>query len=193
MHFALGALALGLVSTSALAEDCPAERAVYTMQSEYGEFRGQFIPSTHFASAASNLYFKLTTPQRPYWFRFASSNGYGGIAVIPIADPYAPEAEENGPADLLGEPEDEFGQVAQRELVATLRFLALDAELQETGNPPSGGDAAPPYLMMPEIGSTLWYAPRALTTDDTAERDPMPRGAFKLAECSPEAPGPAWP
>ena len=190
----LGVAVLCLGSGAAFAADCPAERAVYTMHSaDDGIFRAQFIPSLHMATAASDFYFKLSTPQRSYWFGFSSSNGYGGITLLPISDPYAEEAREDGPRDLLGTPktpEEEDGLIHQ---LSTLRFIALDQDLMELPDPPSSGDPAPPFLMMPEIGSALWYGPGALTDDAAAERDPMPRSAFKLTECLKEAPAKAWP
>lgn len=194
MRLAFGALALALVSAPAFAAECPAERAVYTMHSEDdGDFRAQFIPTLHMASAASDLYFKLTTPQRSYWFGFSASNGYGGVALMPISDPYAESAREDGPRDLLGTPETPEEENDMMRQVAALRFIALGDDLMETADPPSSGDDAPPYLMMPEIGTSLWYGPLALTEDPEAQRDPMPRGVFKLAECLKEAPAKAFP
>lgn len=172
---------------------CVAERAVYSMLDEDGEFRITLIPSQNYASAASNLYLKLTTPQRSYWFTFSSSNGYGGTTLLPVSDPYASAAKGDGPKQLLPEANDSFEEQAQRELLATLRFIALDNDLKEQANPPLAGEQAPPYLLLPEIGSTLWYAASALSEDQAAQRDPMSRNAFKLVGCEDEAPPKAWP
>lgn len=186
-----------LASTPAASQveavSCVAERAVYTMLDEDGEFRIALIPAQHQVSAASDLYLKLTTPQRSYWFNFSSSNGYGGITILPVSDPYAPTAQEDGPKELLPEVNDSFEEQAQRELLATLRFIALDKDLKELPNAPLGGEEAPPYLLLPEIGSTLWYAPSALSEDQSAQRDPMSRNAFRLVGCMDEAPPKAWP
>ncbi len=193
MRFAFGALALVLAATPALAEDCPAERAVYAMHSDdYGDYRAEFIPTLHMATVASDLYLKLTTTQRTYWFGFSASNGYGGITLLPISDPYSASAKEDGPRDLLGEPAPEEEASFMRQL-AQLRFIALGSDLMEMESPPSSGNAAPPYLIMPELGTSLWYGALALTEDPEAERDPMPRGVFKLTECLKEAPAKAYP
>ncbi|RYE72883.1 MAG: hypothetical protein EOO80_19725 [Oxalobacteraceae bacterium] len=195
--FALAALQFALIAAPAIAQEaplaCAAERAVYTMVDENGEFRAAFIPALHHASVVSDFYFKLTTPQRAYWFTFSASNGYGGITLIPVSDPYAPKAQENGPTELLREASDTFEEDAQRELLATLRFIPLDHDLKELPNPPSSGDTAPPYLLLPEIGVTLWYGASSLTEDQSAQRDSISRSAFKLVGCAQEAPPRAWP
>ena len=174
---------------------CPAERAVYELPSEYGLFRVSFVPGLHYASTASGLYLKLESPQRVYWFNFDSSMGYGGTSVNPVSDPYAEEARENGPRDLLpeGEGEDYTDQVVRTNTRNNMVFYTLDAELNFASDPPQAGQTAPPFLMMPEIGMTLWYGPAELTDDETASRDPMPRGTFRLTQCFTETPPPAFP
>lgn len=193
MRFALGALALGLLSAPALAEDCPAERAVYAMHSaDDGDFRVQLLPSLHMASVASDLYLKLTTPRRDYWFSFTASNGYGGITVMPVSDPYAADAKENGPRDLL-EPSYDAEEGIDSELLSQLRFFAMDDQLGVLDDPPRMGEAAPPYLMMPDLGMALWYNFLYLSEDREDTSDTMPRGVFKFAECLTEAPARAYP
>jgi|GEM_PF-598805 len=190
LPFALLALP---VAANAAEPACPAERGRYVMTAEEGEFRASFIPALHHASMASDFYLRLDTPQRPYWFSFSISQGYGGISLIPVSDPYADSAREDGPRTLLAMDDDDPHDDARREVLSSLRFILLDDSLAEIPNPPSSGDAAPPYLMLPEIGVTLWYGPRSLTEDETAERDPMPRAVFKLAGCATQEPAKAWP
>ncbi|KPL69153.1 hypothetical protein SZ64_14185 [Erythrobacter sp. SG61-1L] len=196
------ALGSGLLLAPALAHaeeaqagaaSCPAERAVYTLPSEEGDIHASFIPARHWPSAASDLYFKLTTPRRDYWFSFAVSNGYSGITLLPVGNPYDPAAEDGGPASLLPETESPEDQDAELELLAKLRFLPLDANLMVAENPPSAGQEAPPYLMTPELGEALWYDVAMLTPDPEAEADSMPRGAFRITGCLAEAPAKAWP
>ena len=81
---------------------CEAERAVYEMTAPDTEevWRIGLVPARNMASIASDLYLKLTTPQRDYWFTFSVSQGYSGITVFPVTDPYA----DSGPRDLLGPP-----------------------------------------------------------------------------------------
>ena len=148
---------------------CEAERAVYEMTAPDTDeiWRIGLVPARNMASIASDLYLKLTTPQRDYWFTFSVSQGYSGISVFPVTDPYA----ENGPRDLLGPP---FGanpdSVTDPDILNALRLL-------------SRGEDAPPYIMLPEIGRALWYDAAALTEDEPADRDPMPRGVFRRTGC----------
>ncbi|WP_116653819.1 hypothetical protein [Pelagibacterium sediminicola] len=161
---------------------CEVERAVYEMTAPDTDeiWRIGLVPARHVASIASDLYLKLTTPQRDYWFTFSVSQGYSGISVFPVSDPYA----EDGPHDLLGPP---FGAnpkgITDPDVLGALRFLTLDTEFNVAFVPPMSGEDAPPYIMLPEIGRALWYDAAALTEDETADRDPMPRGIFKRTQC----------
>ena len=161
---------------------CEAERAVYEMTAPDTDevWRIGLVPARNMASIASDLYLKLTTPQRDYWFTFSVSQGYSGISVFPVTDPYA----DGGPRDLLGPP---FGAnadgVTDPDILGALRFFTLDAELNIAFEPPMSGEDAPPYIMLPEIGRALWYDAAALTEDGAAARDPMPRGVFRRTQC----------
>lgn len=177
-------------SSAAFAASCAAERAVYGFASEDGPMEIRLVPSRHYASVASDLYLRLTTTQRSYWFGFSVSNGYSGITLLPVSDPTRADAEPDGPLDLL----DRLGEDGASDgLLANLRFYALDDDLSFWANPPVAGEPAPTYLMVPELGVALWYEPSALTDDPTAERDPMSRGVFRQVECLETAPEPAWP
>lgn len=161
---------------------CPVEQAVYELRDEaMGDAFGvSFVRARSFATIASDLYLRLTTPVRAYWFVFSVSQGYSGITLLPVTDPYRGE----GPRDLLGPP---FGDNPEgpegNDIASLLRFLPLDADLGIDVEPPMSGEEAPPYLLMPEIGLALWYFPQALSGDPRAERDPMPRGVFKRTGC----------
>lgn len=156
-----------------VADTCPAERAVYEMRADDSAdiWRLSLVPARHMASFASDLYLRLTTPQRDYWFAFSAAQGYGGISILPITDPYV----EPGPRSLLDEDDDH--------IMGWLRFLALDADLGIAADPPSRGDEAPPYIILPEIGVGLWYDPAAFTDAPGDVRDVMPRGVFKRSTC----------
>ncbi|MFC4255001.1 hypothetical protein GRI97_06160 [Altererythrobacter xixiisoli] len=176
----LSAAAVLLAQPALLAaQDCTVERARYVLRvpDEEDQWQLAFIPARHMASPASDLYLRLTTPQRRYWFTLSVSQGYGGIAVLPVGEPVA----GSDPRDLAGS--DGPGQGIDPEILATLRLLAFDRELHVANDPPRAGDPAPHAIMLPELGQTLWYSPGALTEDPAAERDPMPRGLFRLAGC----------
>lgn len=163
---------------------CPAERAVYTLKSDPA-FSAGFIPAKHHASTASNLYFWIMSPQRTYWFTFGTGVGYTGISLGPVGDPYVADGgdPDNGPVVI--EPD----ETSHR----SLHIYPLKRDLTVLENPPSAGDPAPDALFAPEIGSVLWYSPRDVTLDETAERDPMARGVFLRSGCLDEAPKPALP
>ncbi len=193
IYFALAAL---LATSGAKAADegaliCPAERAVYRLDSDEGPLEVGFIPSRGRASIASDLYLYLTTLQRTYWFSFSVSNGYSGMTLVPVSDPRAEAARENGPTLLLETRRMDEGLI--NEVLVSLRFYALDEKLGFLFDPPAVGLAAPPMVMMPEIGLTLWYEPQALTEDRSADRDPVPRGIFRLTRCLAEARPAAYP
>lgn len=177
------ALCAGIFSQASAAPPafCESERAVYEMTAPDTDevWRLSLVPAQNMASIASDLYLKLTTPQRDYWFTFSVSQGYSGISIFPVTDPYAPD----GPRDLLGPP---FGANAQaqntEDIVGSLRFLSFDADLNVAFEPPMSGEEAPPFIMLPEIGLALWYDAAALTDDPAADRDPIPRGMFKHSQ-----------
>ncbi len=51
---------------------CLAERAVYMMAAEGNNHVIHLIPARTRAGWSSDLYLRLTTPQRDYWFMFAA-------------------------------------------------------------------------------------------------------------------------
>ena len=168
--------------TVLLEKACPAERALYELHATDGDeiWRLSFVPARNMASIASDLYLRLTTPQRDYWFTFSVSQGYGGISVLPITDPYL----EPGPASLLAPPYgDNPTGATSEEVGGWLRFMPLDADLAISDIPPGTGDDAPAYILLPELGQGLWYSPAAFTSDPRADRDPMPRGLFRRTGC----------
>ncbi len=176
---------------AALATECPAERAVYGLETDEGPLTLGFIPARSMATIASDLYMYLTTTQRTYWFTFTVSNGYSGMTLWPVSDPRAADAEPDGPRQLIDLDADDSPE--RQDAVRSLRFYALDEDLTFWFEPPMAGQPAPHYVMMPELGLTLWYNPRALTEDTTADRDPIPRGIFRQTACLDTAPEPGWP
>jgi hypothetical protein len=188
-RFLVVALGWGIGAIAASAHppviSCPAEKAVYRLQTDDGPLEIGFIPATNFISAASDLYLYLTTTQRTYWFSFSVSNGYSGMTLHPVSDPVAASnaAKGDGPRQLLADYFVEAADAVEAEIWTSLRFYSLDGDLTFLFEPPLSGQAAPAYVMMPEIGLTLWYEPQALTEDTTADRDSIPRGIFQLVEC----------
>ncbi|MBL8579438.1 MAG: hypothetical protein JNK47_19725 [Mesorhizobium sp.] len=163
---------------------CAAEQATYTLKSNPA-FSAGFIPAKHFASTPSNLYFWIKSPQRTYWFTFGVGVGYTGISLGPVGDPYVADGgdPDNGPVVI--EPDDTSSR--------SLRIYPMQRDFTVLENPPNAGDPAPDVWFAPEIGSVLWYSPRDVTLDETAERDPMERGVFIRTGCLKEAQPPALP
>lgn len=159
---------------------CSAERAAYEMRvpDDDGRWQLHLIPAGDMAGVASDLYVRLTTPQRAYWFGFAVSQGYGGISLLPASDPAI--AEELG--DTFGTSDGENGNDGA-DISRWLRFMAFDEDMNVASDPPMHGDRALPYVMVPELGVALWYEAAALTGDPNADRDYMPRGVFRLKGC----------
>jgi hypothetical protein len=172
-----------LAATPAAAIECPAERAEYVHASD-GDITAGFITSRHFASMGSDLYFRVTTKQRTCWFTLQVSNGYGGTSLSAVGDPYvAADGDENNGPVVLG---------VSKDFPNTMGFHSLDERLAIT-ELPRKGEPAPPYIYTPDLGLVMWYAPRAITEDPTALRDPMGRGAFRLTRCLDRAAPPALP
>lgn len=170
---------------------CPVERAAYAMGTEDGDFSLSFIPARSYASMASDLYLCLGTPQRSYWFVLTMSNGYGGMTMLPVSDPYQESAKQDGPRHLL-EVDGVDAQIHAQTLT-NLRFYLLDEKFDFISEPPASGEPAPAFIMMPELGATLWYDPAAVSEDPAAKRDPMPRGVFRFMSCLGDTPPKAWP
>lgn len=180
----------GLGAAAILADECPAERALYELETEEGRLEIGFAQARNYASIASDLYLFLTTTQRTYWFTFSVSNGYSGMTLLPVTDPTRADAEPDGPRELLDlGSNDEAVQDALR----ALRFYAMDEDFTFWFEPPMAGEPAPAYIMVPEIGLALWYGAGALTDDPAADRDPVPRGIFQPAVCRGATPPRAWP
>jgi hypothetical protein len=171
---------------------CPAERAVYELRVPDSDevWKLNLIPAPTMASIASDLYLHLVTPQRDYWFTFSVAQGYGGISILPVTDPY----EASGPRDLLAAPfGDDSDGATDEEVGGWLRFLSLDADLNVVVDQPMRGDAAAAYILLPELGLGLWYAAAAFTDDPTADHDRMPVGVFRRSACLVVPPPPGLP
>jgi hypothetical protein len=184
------ALPVALAGPVRAADACPAERAFYELVDEESRFEIGFQRSRNYASIASDLYMYPTTPQRTYWFTFSVSNGYRGTTLIPVTDPTRADAVPDGPRELIALGSDDPQDL---DALRSLRFYALDEDFTFWFEPPNEGQAAPAYVMVPEMGLSLWYGPGRLTDDDTVDRDPMPRGVFKPDLCRDEPTERAWP
>lgn len=161
-------------------QPCHATAASYQHQAD-PRYTAQFIRPPHAASSASPylLLIKSAT-QHNYWFRFAASNGYGGLFLVPVQ---APEAGVDDITDLHPDNTADDVLAPYRE---QLRFYPLDEALHILDNPPLNApdDSAPAFLLMPELGNLLWYEPGLLNGQPGTARETLPRGLFRLAGCA---------
>ncbi|MDP3547015.1 MAG: hypothetical protein Q8S29_12630 [Phreatobacter sp.] len=124
------------------------------------------------ATAASDLVFQVTTPQRDYLFRFHQSQGYGRISLEPVAHPGRTPGYRYRP-------------LPQPEGTPLLVFNAFTRALRRVEEPPRIGRPAPDLIFVPDLGSRLWYDPASLTDLAGAERDPVPTAMFRRVFCGP--------
>lgn len=163
---------------------CPAEQAVYTMAEAPG-FELSFPRVGHAPAVASDLYARLRIPViegRPtqsLWFVFTVSNGYQSIRLAPVTDPVA--AGEDAPVYLELDPDIEDATSP------LTRFLALDDALTVAEMPPATGSVAPAYILLPDIGTALWYNGGAFglsRADGGSERISLPTAMFRRTGCT---------
>lgn len=171
---------VGMLTTKAVALDCPANRAIYRFEEQGLVFEVRFVEANKFANIASDLYLRLTTPNQQYWFNFNVSNGYSGITLHPVSNPYDEAARQDGPRELHLD----YAEDLADEILISLRFYPMDENLHFLHEPPVSISPAPAFIAMPEIGLSLWYNAHLLTEASELDRDPMPRGIFRLTECS---------
>lgn len=184
LRFAISAFGV-LVASAASAqvvvlgpEVCPAERSVYQLKTEGGAevFKLSFIPTDAAPTLSSDLYLRLETPQRAYWFTFTEAQGYGGVSIWPVSDPNAAP----GPKELLAGENDED---IRDEVSSYIRFMSFDKDLNLITPPPQQSADGPEHILLPELGLGLWYSASAFTEDTSADRDPMPPGFFTRSGC----------
>ncbi len=124
------------------------------------------------ATAASNLVFQVTTPQRDYLFRIHQSQGYGRVSLEPVAHPGRVPGYRYRP-------------LPQPEGTEPLYFNAFTRGLRTIEEPPRVGRPAPDLIFVPDLGSRLWYDPASLTDLPGAQRDPIPTAMFRRVACGP--------
>lgn len=159
---------------------CSAAVARYQHQAD-PRFTAHFIRPPHAASSASPYLLRIkSASQQSYWFRFAASNGYGGLFLVPV---HAPRADADGMEDIYPDSSAEDVLAPYRD---QLRFYPLDEALGILESPPldAPDDKAPAFLLMPELGNLLWYEPALLNGQPGSTPEPLPRGLFRLSSCS---------
>lgn len=170
--------------------DCPAEQSVYELHLDAarradlteGPITAGFVPARQYATAVSNLYFWIQTPQNRYWFVITVSMGYGVTAIRPITDPTRADAEPDGPREI-----EAADGVPNGSTLLMFDAAAMPAEV------PSSGDVGPEWILVPDLGPVLWYSPGDVTDRPASERDRLPTAFFRRNGCAGAAPARAWP
>lgn len=173
MIFAL----IALTVQAPAAASCPVEQAVYRLRPN-PDFTAGFVRQDRRKVRASDLVLWLKTPQRTYFFSFASPNGYGGTYLVPDIDPRA----------AAGMSDEEERRATGRASTAieplSIHFDAFEADLDAYEWPPQSGQPAPSFLFARGLGPALNYEWTALAGGDPgAVRESMPIGMFERAGC----------
>jgi hypothetical protein len=160
---------------------CPSERAVYRLKGD-PTYSATLVPARHHASAVSQLYLRVASPARSWWFTFGATQGYGGLFLDPVTDPTAPAAAPDGPRKLV-----------QAEREYPISFYPMTRSLDVLDVAPQAQQPAPEAFFIPHLGPMLWYNPVALSGDRNAKAETMPRSLFIQSECRPNPPTAAYP
>ena len=163
--------ATGPVQAGQAEAGCRANGARYVMVGA-PQVTALFRGAAEEATAASNLVFQVTTPQRDYLFRIHQSQGYGRVSLEPVAHPGRVPGYRYRP-------------LPQREGTEPLSFNAFTRSLRTIEEPPRTGRPAPDLIFVPDLGSRLWYDPASLTDLTGAQRDPVPTAMFRRVACGP--------
>jgi hypothetical protein len=139
-------LICGFAATPSFAQ-CPADLATYSMTGADG-FSINFSKQKS-PKAWSNIQANLTTPTRHFDFEFTASNGYSQNYMVILSKVIKIKQE--------------------------LPIIFLDKDLNAL-NLPQAGEAAPQFLIAPELGAWLYYA-RFKT------QEYIPTGVWKLSGC----------
>ena len=126
---------LGFAPLAAAEQACPIEKAVYAVNG--ATLRFVKVPKLARQSDLS-AQMRSTTTGRVYKYTFAASNGYSTQYLVPF-DEKAKTEEEASAHD------------------ESLAFFMFDQKLKRV-DLPTPGEEAPPYLFIPDLGVTLWYA-----------------------------------
>jgi hypothetical protein len=144
----------------AAAAACPIDRQVYVLDGAPQFTAGFDRPE----GPPDALSFWLKTPQRTYHFGFVSTNGYGGVVIVPEQREQDPDGEEADPAHI--------------------EFDAFGADLKHRYDPPVAGGEPPAFIFVRRLGPALWYDPVGLSGGDRdAKPESMPIGMFRPGAC----------
>lgn len=163
---AIGALAATLPAGGALAAGCTLGNAVYRPVEE-SDAVIRFMPPGPTAHTDYAMRLEFPSTGKAYDFAFTFSNGYSRQYALLVL----PDEEENAEAD--GGADDEADMAADLPS-STISFF--DAALRRMEDVSLGGPA-PDYLILPDLGTGLWYG------SPDGDRDNIPPEGMWRATC----------
>jgi hypothetical protein len=172
----LGEVALDATARAAAGTapaSCPAERASYRLNAE-AAFPAELRWEGPGAGRASDLLLRVRSDVtgRDYWFRFASSQGYAGLTLLPVEAP-GPSAREDGIRDL------EVEEAA----LPLLRVFPMREDLAVLHDAARSGAPAPRHLFAPGLGQAFHYGELPQQAAAPGGSEAMPRAVWTLDAC----------
>lgn len=169
MHkiWAILAAALSLVGSDALAaqNDCPMVAARYGLIG-YPEFTASFQPTPSAPGWESDVALRVVVDDRFFWFMFDQSGISGDVSLVRTSDPSSPGWRPPS----LSSPNASATEAS---------YYRMDADLNIRSDAPRAGDAAPAYILAPDLTEVIADDPGAAKNS----RVRMPKALFKLTYC----------
>jgi hypothetical protein len=160
-------LVVSALSSASAAPQCALEHADYVAGNSKWAAGFRQIPRT--ANWLTNVAFYVQSgaTKRKYWFLFDAGSGRY-INMLPTMDVMQPGWRPRGP--------DEREQTPVR---GDMHYFPVDAKMGISLAIPKAGDAAPAYILLPDLQEVMWY-----DMADPMKREAAPLAFFKLAGCN---------
>jgi hypothetical protein len=165
------AVALALICFPAAdvfaADSCALEGAQYRMM-DFPAFSAGFRAVPWNPEYPRRIVFYIHTDQTDRTFWFLLDGGTGRYAYL-ISTTDVTQPGWIPPSDAGG---------SKGPLSRSMHYLSADADLHFSFEPPSAGDPAPLYILLPDLPEAMWYW--------VDPREGVPLRFFKLADCPAE-------
>ena len=145
--------------------ECRFDHAEYVDQAGAGFSIRPEGPSSSSETGDVRLTIRSSVSGVTYRFQTSTGNGYSTTTLNPISGPDTKE-----PAARWR---------------TTIAAYAFHRDLKPVGDFPTASDPAPAYLLIPELGSSLWYMAEDLGGPSLTSglREVLPRAFFELTRC----------
>ena len=160
-------IALSLAGGTAMAaqNNCPMVAARYGLIG-YPDFTASFQPTPPAPGWQSDVALRVVVDGRPFWFMFDESGASGDVSLVRTTDPSSPGWR---PPSLSG----------PNLSLTEASYYRMDADLNIRSDAPRAGDAAPAYILAPDLAEVIANDPGA--AKDSRVR--MPKALFKMTYC----------